>query len=193
MKENVLAFLNSIGKMPPPLNNHLSGILTWRHIPKGTLILAKDAICGEIFFIIKGMVAGIKWQKGQEVTTWIMREGDVVTSPESFFEQMRSAEWMIAVEDCEVLGITYRQLEDTYDQFPIFNLHGRILTQRYYMRNLKQTDFMKRYTATEKYKMLLESNPEVVQRCPQKYLASYLNVNVTTLSSIRSKIMKGRR
>jgi CRP/FNR family transcriptional regulator, anaerobic regulatory protein len=192
VKEKVLEFLNSIGKMPPALNDHLSGILTWRRIPKGTLIFAKGSVCNEIFFLLSGMVVGVKWQKGQEVTTWIMREGDVITSPESFFEQLSSEEWIIAVEDCEVLSITYRELENTYAQFPIFNLHGRILTQRYYMRNLKLTDFMKRYTATEKYKILLEMDPELLLRCPNKYLASYLNVNVTTLSTIRSEIMEGR-
>jgi CRP-like cAMP-binding protein len=192
LKEKVLEFLNSIGKMPPALNNHLSCILTWRRIPKGTLILARGSVCHEIFFLLSGMVVGVKWQKGQEVTTWIMREGDVITSPESFFEQVSSEEWIIAVEDCEVLSITYRELENTYAQFPIFNLHGRILTQRYYMRNLKLTDFMKRYTAKEKYKILLEKDPELLLRCPQKYLASYLNVNVTTLSTIRSEIMEGR-
>ncbi|HEV3414317.1 MAG TPA: hypothetical protein VG101_17680 [Puia sp.] len=41
-------------------------------------------------------------------------------------------------------------------------------------------------------KIFLETNPEVVARCPLKYLASYLNVNVTTLSTIRSNTKKRR-
>jgi CRP/FNR family transcriptional regulator, anaerobic regulatory protein len=192
MKEKVLEFLNSVGRMRPPLHNRLHAILTSRHYPKGTVILERGAVCGEIFFLTSGMVVGLKWQKGKVVTTWIMREGDVVTSPESFFEQLASTERIIAVEDCTGWGITWVELEDTYEQFPEFNRHGRILTQGYYVRNLKHADFIKTYRGKEKYKIFLETNPEVVARCPNKYLASYLNVNPTTLSTLRSNLKKRR-
>jgi CRP/FNR family transcriptional regulator, anaerobic regulatory protein len=192
MKENVLQFLNSVGQMRGPLHGHLYTILTPRHYPKGTEIVARGAVCREIFFLSSGMVVGLKWQKGKEVTTWIMREGDVVTSPESFFAQTASTERLIAVEDCTGWGITWVELEDTYAQFPEFNRHGRILTQGYYVRNLQHADFIKTYRGKEKYKIFLETNPELVARCPQKYLASYLNVNVTTLSTLRSNFKKRR-
>jgi CRP-like cAMP-binding protein len=192
MKEKVLEFLNSVDRMRPPLHKHLYAILTPRHYKKGTVILAKGAICGEIFFLSSGMVVGLKRQKGKVVTTWIMREGDVVTSPESFFNQTASTEWLIAVEDCTGWGITWVELEDTYAQFPEFNRHGRILTQGYYVRNLQHADFIKTYRGKEKYKLFLETNPEVVARCPNKYLASYLNVNPTTLSTLRSNLKKRR-
>jgi CRP-like cAMP-binding protein len=135
---------------------------------------------------------GLKWQKGKEVTTWIMREGDVVTSPESFFDQTPSTERIVAVEDCTGWGITWVQLEETYELYVEFNRHGRILTQAYYVRNLKHADFIKTYRGKEKYKTLLETNPELAARCPQKYLASYLNVNPTTLSTLRSNLKKRR-
>jgi CRP-like cAMP-binding protein len=192
MKENVLAYLNSVGQMRPSLYDHLYAILTPRYYPKGTEILARGAICGEIFFLSSGMVVGLKWQMGKEVTTWIMRGGDVVTSPESLFDKTASTERIIAVEDCTGWGISRVQLYDTYAQFPDFNLHGRIITERYYVRNLKHADFIKTYRGKEKYKMFLEANPELVARCPQKYLASYLNVNPTTLSTLRSKFRKRR-
>lgn len=192
MKENVLEFLNSVRRMPPPLHRHLHAILTPRHYKKGTVILARGVICSEIFFLSSGMVVGIKLQKGKKVTTWIMKEGDVVTSSESFFDQTQSAELIIAVEDCTGWGITWVELEDTYEQFPEFNCHGRILTQGYYVRNLKHSDFIKTYRGKEKYKLFLETSPEIVARCPSKYLASYLNVNPTTLSTLRSNLKKRR-
>ncbi len=192
MKEDVLDFLNTVRQMPPHLHRHLHAILTPRHYKKGTVILARGAVCGEIFFLSSGMAVGLKWQKGKEVTTWIMREGDVVTSPESFFDQTPSMEQIIAVEDCTGWGITWVELEDTYEQFPEFNRHGRVLTQGYYVRNLKHADFLQTYKGKEKYKLFLETNPEVVARCPLKYLANYLNVNPTTLSTLRSNLKKCR-
>jgi CRP/FNR family transcriptional regulator, anaerobic regulatory protein len=190
MKEEVLRFLDAVHKMPPALRKHLFSLLTERHIPKKAEILKKGEICNEIFFVISGMVVAQKWQKGQWVTTWIMKEGDVVTSPQSFFDRTPSMERLIAVEPCVILGITWEELEDTYRQFEEFNRHGRIITQRYYTQNLDLTDFMKRYTAKEKYRMLLEKDSNMIMRCPDKYLASYLNVNTTTFSTIKSSVMK---
>jgi hypothetical protein len=116
-----------------------------------------------------------------------------VTSPESFFTQTASNERVIAVEDCEIWVITWGELQETYRLFPIFNLNGRLLTEKYYVQNLKLTDFMKRYTAKEKYAILLDTDEELTWRCPAKYLASYLNVNTTTLSTIKSEVMEERR
>jgi len=192
MKENVLAFLNSVGRMSPELHDHLFDILTPLYFPKGIEILSEVDVCGQIFFLTSGMVVGVKWQKGKEVTAWIVRDGDTVTSPESFFDQTPSKERIIPVEDCRGWGITWRQLQDTYERFPGFNLHGRIITERYYVQNLKHADFVRCYRGKEKYKMFLETNPELVARCPNKYLASYLNVNPTTLSTLRSNLNKSR-
>jgi hypothetical protein len=192
MKEEVLQLLSAIGEMPPDLIDHLVSILADGHLPKDKRFLDEGAICDGIFILFKGMIVGQKWQRGKEVTSWIMREGNYVTSPKSFFTQTKTKEWMIAVEPCEFCGITYLQLQEIYQRWPIFNLHGRILTEQYYMMSLDREDFLKNHRGKQKYKMLLETDPELVRRCPNKYLASYINVNVTTLSTIRSEIKDGR-
>jgi CRP/FNR family transcriptional regulator, anaerobic regulatory protein len=193
MTEKVLQLLNTFGKMPPELNAHIGQILKKEFIPKGTEIVRDGEVSRKIFYLAKGMVVGLKWQKDQWVTTWIMRDGDIVTSPESFFTQTASNEQVIAAEDCEIWVITWEQLQEIYRLFPIFNLNGRLLTEKYYVQNLKLTDFMKRYTAKEKYSILLDTDEELTWRCPAKYLASYLNVNTTTLSTIKSEVMEERR
>ena len=191
MKEDVLKLLNAIQRMEPALNQHIFDLLKPEHIPAGTEVLALDKICRKIFCVSKGMFIGRKWIRGKEVTTWIMREGNVVTSPASFLRQMASAEWIITVEDCEIWSITYEQLQETYKRFPEFNLHGRMLTEHYYLMGLDREDFMKCNTAKKKYKMLMDTDPDLILRCPAKYLAGYLNVNETTLSTIKKGFKGG--
>jgi len=41
--------------------------------------------------------------------------------------------------------------------------------------------------AAERYNELLKQNPQIVQRLPNKIVASYLNVSQETLSRIKSK------
>ena len=42
--------------------------------------------------------------------------------------------------------------------------------------------------ARERYRQLLEQSPKVVQRLPNKLIASYLNISQETLSRLKTKI-----
>jgi hypothetical protein len=192
MKEQVIGLLNAIGQMPQDLIDHLFTILEDGRFAKDEMFHKEGEVCDQILFLRKGMIVGQKMFRGKEVTTWIMRNGDYITSPQSFFMQMKSKEWMIAVEPCEYFAITFRQLEDIYQRWPLFYRHGKTLTEQYYMKSLDREDFLKNHRGIQKYKMLVETDPELVRRCPQKYLASYINVSVTTLSTLRGKFLGGK-
>jgi CRP-like cAMP-binding protein len=43
-------------------------------------------------------------------------------------------------------------------------------------------------TAEERYKQLLTESPEIIQRVPLKYIASYLGITQVSLSRIRAQI-----
>jgi hypothetical protein len=46
--------------------------------------------------------------------------------------------------------------------------------------------------AVDRYNYFLETYPELPNRVPQKMIASYLGIMPQTLSTIRSKIAKGK-
>lgn len=155
------------------------------------MILKEGQVSKNIYFIKAGLIRGFKWKKSKEVTMWIMKEGDIIISPVSFLEQTPSEEAIIALEKCEVWGISYEELQNIYKEFRDFNLHGRVITEKYYIRNAKWQSFLSRSTAKEKYLLLLQNDPELIKRVPSKYLASYINVTPETLSKIRSEISNG--
>jgi len=45
-------------------------------------------------------------------------------------------------------------------------------------------------TAEERYARLIQSNPEIFQHAPLKYIASYLGITDTSLSRIRKEFQK---
>ena len=49
-----------------------------------------------------------------------------------------------------------------------------------------------RDTPEERYQKLLTERPHIVQRVPQRYIASYLGVSTVHLSRIKSKLAKGK-
>lgn len=46
-------------------------------------------------------------------------------------------------------------------------------------------------TPQQRYLNLIEKQPQVVQRVPQHYIASYLGITKVHLSRIKSKLLKG--
>ena len=58
---------------------------------------------------------------------------------------------------------------------------------RIYMDLCERLDNLQLHTAQERYAILMNTRPELLQRVPLKHLASFLSVTPETLSRIRGK------
>jgi CRP/FNR family transcriptional regulator, anaerobic regulatory protein len=185
--DNLLQFLNAIHHLSPPLQEHLSGILLERNLAKREYLLRAGHVCRSICFISKGLVRCFYIKDDQEVCSWFMKEGDVIVSVESFFYQKQSYESIQAIEDCEMYCIEHGQLEYIYRMYPEFNFIARVLLQQYYILSEQRLYSLRMQRSPERYEYLVQHHPELVQRVPAKYLASYLGITEETLSRIRSR------
>jgi CRP-like cAMP-binding protein len=116
-----------------------------------------------------------------------MKEGDVIVSIESFFEQKESYESIQALEDCTLYYIEYTELQNIYRQFPEFNFIGRVLTEKYYKLWAQQLHGLRMQPAADRYKWLLQNHPELILRVHAKYLASWLGITEVMLSKIKAR------
>lgn len=185
--ENLLALLHSIKPLSPALESHLRSIIAFKRFEKGEIMLREGDIAKRIFFIEKGLVRSYYFEENMEASNWFMKEGDVCISICSFLEQEPSEDTLVALEDCETWGISYDQLELTYDRFPEFERHGRIVTGKYYVWSEKRHKAILRKTPSYKYANLMQSNPDLARRVPVKDLGTYLNISERTFSRIRKK------
>lgn len=125
---------------------------------------------------------------GEERTTRLAIEGDFTSCTASFLENKTSTEYMEAVEDCKVILINIKEFKELtlkYHQFQ--NLYSEGITDAF----LETTDrirFFTLLTPEERYISMLEENPKLIQRVPQKFLASYIGVTTVSLSRIRKRV-----
>jgi CRP-like cAMP-binding protein len=101
-------------------------------IPKKHFLLKPGHICYNIYFVQQGLVRCFYIKNEKEVSSWFLKEGDVIVSVDSFFTQTVSYESIQALEDCVLHYISYTDLQYAYLHFPEFNFIGRILTEKYY-------------------------------------------------------------
>lgn len=187
--EQLLNFLSSVYPLSEALKDYLVTHLRQRFILRKEFLLKAGHICKHIYFIESGLLRCFYNKDDTDVSSWFMKEGDVIISVESFFDQKPSYESIQALEDTLVHYISFQELEHIYHHFLEFNFVGRILVQNYYKLSEQRLFSMRLQTAVERYHFLLENFPELVRRVPTGDIASYLGVSRETLSRIK----KGKR
>jgi CRP-like cAMP-binding protein len=155
---------------------------------KGKLLLKAGDVCEHIYFIKKGAVRGFIKDGAKDITTWITAENEVVSSISSLDMKEPAQENMQAIENCEMLALTYSDFQDLYIKFPEFNIVARKLLQKYY-QDAERRAFIARVTKAEKkYRLFLIRYGHLANRIPLKYIASFLGITLETLSRVRKKL-----
>jgi CRP-like cAMP-binding protein len=186
--EKLLKYLKSIHPLSEKLIEYLGTHLKTKNLQKKDFLLKKGHISKDICFIHSGLLRCFYLIDEKEVCSWFMKEGDVIISVESFFNQTESYEAIQALEDCILHYITYDELQFIYRNFPEFNFVGRVVTERYYTLSEQRLYAMRMQRAPDRYAYLMQYHPELILRVPSKYLASYLGIAEPTLSTIKSTI-----
>lgn len=183
---SLLLFLETIYPLSEDIKHYLLVTLKEKHLAKKEFLLKGGHVSRIVCFIAQGLLRCYYVKESQEICSWFMKEGDVIISVESFFRQKPGSETIQALEDCLLYYITYDELQHLYRRFPEFNFIGRVLLEKYYMLSEQRLHSLRMQSAGERYRWLLENHSELVLRAPAKYIASYLGIEETTFSKIRS-------
>lgn len=167
----------------------IAGKFGHRSIGKHEALLSVGEVCDKIWFLTKGVIRYCNYDvDNQEITRCFALENQFCFSLSSYLNDTPAQEGLIALEDCEVLEIGKDDFNDLKESIPRLKmLYIRLLEESYLL--LDAYNFaLQNLSATTRYqKLILEDAPELLQRVPQVYLASYLGISPETLSRIRKK------
>jgi len=138
--------------------------------------------------IIKGSAGIFVWKDNSTVCLDLCYENSFFGDYMSFLTQTQTNIFTKAIETTEVFSISYTQLNKLYESSSIGVNIGRIASEALYIEKQTQQIDLLTLTAEERYLKLLERQPEIIQRTPQKIIASYLGVTPESFSRIRKKL-----
>jgi CRP-like cAMP-binding protein len=161
-----------------------------RHFRKKQLITKENEIENYLNFITKGLVRKF-YKKGQaEINTQISTEGHIIHAQESFHSRTPSEYFVEAIEPSTMVSITYDNLEKIYSSSHKMERLGRlVITFTMVVKDRWQMNMIK-LTPRERFLDFVHKNPDLLQRVPQKYLASYLNIQPETFSRFKHLLRK---
>ena len=171
--------------------NTFDEALQLKTVPKKTFLLQEGEICRFEAFINKGCIRTYYLdEKGAEVTLQFAVEYWWVSDIASFHEQKPSRMFIETLEDCELLTLNPESKEVLLRKAPCFERMFRLLVQRNLSRLQERIFHTISMNATEKYLDFLAHYPEIPNRVPQHYIASYLGFSPEFLSKVRTKLSK---
>ncbi|WP_185963926.1 Crp/Fnr family transcriptional regulator [Flavobacterium restrictum] len=175
-----------------PINEAARTFLTENTYPiqvrKGKKLHKSGEICDMIYFVNKGAVRGYVKEGKKDITTWITVENELVASIHSFVLQIPSFENMEAIEDSELLGMSHSDLHRLYDIEPETNIMARRIYEKYYADAEIRALIARLSKAEKKYEYFLKTYQHLSTRIPLTYIASFLGINLETLSRVRGQI-----
>jgi CRP-like cAMP-binding protein len=187
-KDQLKAYIqNVIHLTPEQLEFALGHFKPSQHV-KNEVLVEIGQVNQFMNFIVKGCVRFFFVRDdGQDMTRHIAFENQFATGLASFISQQPSMEALQVMEDTSLLRISRKDFYYLLNIIPAWEKFFRNYLEYAYMNNLYiyQREIMK--DAAERYKELLSVNPKIVQRLPNRVVASYLNMSPETLSRLKSK------
>lgn len=160
-----------------------------KNYPKNTVLLREGDVSTTSYYVQKGCLRVYYILDGGEVTTAFYTEGQAI-APDTAINNKPSAWYLACVEDC-VLKISTPEMEaQFFKKYPKFESLCRMVGDRNLADKQLSFDIYRIYTPEQRYRHLLETNAQLVNRVPQYQLASYIGVKPESLSRIRKRIAK---
>jgi CRP/FNR family transcriptional regulator, anaerobic regulatory protein len=181
--DKILNQLNSIFPLSKGLWELLSDAVIFRKIRKKEFLLRPGETARYLYFIETGLVRCYYIKDEEEVSTWFMPEGNIITSVLSFFRQLNGFEYMVALEDTELYALSFDDFMRARRLYSEFNYIALDLLIRYYIQSEERLLSLRRTSADEKMAYVTEHLGELLQRgVPKKVIASYMDLAPWTMS-----------
>jgi CRP-like cAMP-binding protein len=167
---------------------NIKSVLKRKKFPAKKVIVPFQHKSEELFIIVKGSIRKYCIKDGQEITIYIATEGQFAVEYVSFMSGNLSQNILETIEECDVLILKKRDLEDLYISIPKINEAMRKILERILLESQNRLNEFIVLSPEERYIKLIENNASLLYRIPQYILASYLGISATSLSRIRKRI-----
>lgn len=188
--EQYMKVLRTYGRMSAPLKQALQEGAQRLLLQTNDVIQAEGSSGDHFYFIEKGLVRAFDYVKQKEDTLWFKKENEFILQVKGLFDNPATSVIIEAVEDCTLWAFPADLVKRLSGEFLEFNYHVMNMV----MEDLVSTDKrikLERFTlASDKYDWFRQHSPDVMDRAPAKYLASFIGISEKEFRHLQQSKMK---
>jgi CRP-like cAMP-binding protein len=162
-----------------------------RDLRKKEELVAPGKICHEVGFIVSGSFRFYYEKDGTEFSNYFCFPGELVSSYQSFLTRTPSLPAVQAMEDATLICFSHAGLQQLLESPLVahkMERFGRLVAEYLICCYEQRVVSFVTQTPEERYRALLDKQPELFQRIPQHYVANYLGITPVSLSRIRKRL-----
>jgi CRP-like cAMP-binding protein len=161
-----------------------------REISKGNFYNKQNVVCKDLGILTKGIFRLYRYdaETDEEKNIFFFSEEQFIVSFASFIYQYPCSYYIEALEDSEMLYISYQDLQDLYMKYKPWERFGRILAEHFFTKSQLRTENLLFLTHEQRYLNLLQEHQNIVQRVASFHMASYLGIKNQSLSRIKKRL-----
>jgi CRP-like cAMP-binding protein len=160
---------------------------------EGERLLTCGDVCDQLAFVSRGVLISRSTTSERESSCDLFAEGDFATDYVSFLTGAPSTVEILALEPCALVAISKPTLQRLYDTVPEVERLGRMIAEHRFVATVQRAGSLLTESASERYRALGNSRPDLLQRVPQYLLARWLGVTPESLSRIRQRLSSQRK
>jgi CRP-like cAMP-binding protein len=146
-------------------------------------------IAKEVAFIESGLFRSFFYDdNANDITTHFFQPGTVLISMKSFNNQVPSKENIVAMEDSKLYVMNYDETMELFKQVPAWRQITKDVDEMKFNDMMNRSIQLQTLSARERYEMFCQNHPLILQKVALKHIASYLGIDIATLSRIRKKM-----
>ena len=158
------------------------------NLKKGEYLSREGQICTKLMIVKNGILRSFYNKDAEQLTTYFNIEGTIATALRSYLKEVPAHENIQALTDVELLYIEKKDMNKLYAEIPSWNKIGRLVMEILYVKMEERSISLQHDSARERYLNFLTEFPNVVNRIPLQYIASFLGITPETLSRIRKSL-----
>lgn len=162
-------------------------------VPARTVLLQEGEISRKMYLIEKGCIRVWYNHNGKDITTQFFFENSTVSSIISFKKKIPSPTTLETIEPSVLWYIHKKDVDKIVDEIKEIPRLRDLFIDTLFERTFDYMSHFVSYikdTPHQRYLNLLKEKPQLIQRIPQHYIASYLGITKVHLSRIKSKLAK---
>ena len=156
-----------------------------------TIILSPGEICKYSYFVNSGILRS--FNINDNIVEHVLNfacTGWWISDMYSFITQKAGDLFIEVLEDAEVIVLSKENQEILYQEIPKLERFFRILIENSLVSNQERLMDNLSLTAEERFEKFRKKHPTLIQKVPQKQIASFIGVTPEFFSKMKSKMLR---
>ena len=162
-----------------------------KHYKAKTILQHAGQVCKEGYFVNSGLLRS--FNINDNIVEHVMSfacEGWWISDMYSLLSQKPGNLFIEVLEDAEIVVLSKKNQDQLYLEIPKLERFFRILTENSLVANQERLMDNLSLTAEERFEKFCSKYPTLIQKVPQKQIASYIGVTPEFFSKMKSRLLR---